>query len=125
MVEKWLKVCQNPHSLISAIPPKPEKIFTICEIPGLVKLDNGPLFDSHAFEDYAKEKGFIHKPVTPLWPEAKGTVEHFMQPLVKSARASAAAGRNWENEIYTFVANYRATPHSSMNATPHQLLMNS
>ena len=47
-----------------------------------------------------------------------------MQPLVKSARASAAAGLNWKNEIYTFVTNYRATPRSSTNATPHQLLMN-
>ena len=47
-----------------------------------------------------------------------------MQPLVKSANASVAAGQNWKNEIYTFVANYRATPRSSTNATPHQLLMN-
>ena len=109
---------------MSPIRQKLEKIFTIHGIPDLVKSDNGPPFNSHAFEDYAKEKGFIHKPVTPLWPEANGTVERFMQPLVKSARASAAAGRNWKNEIYTFVANYRATPHSSTNATPHQLLMN-
>ena len=109
---------------MSAIHPKLEKILAIHGIPDLVKSDSGPLLDSHAFEDYAKEKGFIHKPVTPLWPEANGIVERFMQPLVKSARASAAAGRNWKNEIYTFVVNYRATPHSSTNATPHQLLMN-
>ena len=77
----------------SAIRPKLEKIFAIHEIPDLVKSDNGPPFDSHAFEDYAKEKGFIHKPVTPLWPEANGIVERFMQPLVKSARASAGKTR--------------------------------
>ena len=53
---------------MSAICPKLEKIFAIHGIPDLVKSDNGPLFDSHAFEVYAKEKGFIHKPVTPLWP---------------------------------------------------------
>ena len=47
-----------------------------------------------------------------------------MQPLVKSTRASSAAGRNWKNELYMFIANYRATPRSSTNATPHQLLMN-
>ena len=109
---------------MSAIRPKLEKIFAIHGIPDLVKSDNSPPFDSHASDVYAKEKGFIHKPVTPLWPEANGIVEHFMQLLVKSARASAAAGRNWKNEIYTFVANYRATPRSSMNAMPHQLLMN-
>ena len=51
---------------MSAIPPKPEKIFAIHGIRGLVKSDNGPPFDSHAFEDYAKEKEFNHKPVTPL-----------------------------------------------------------
>ena len=109
---------------MSAIRPKLEKIFAIHGIPDLVKSDNGLPFDSHAFEDYAKEKRFIHRSVTPLWPEANGIVERFMQPLVKSARASAAAGQSWKNEIYTFVANYRATPRSSTNATPHQLLMN-
>ena len=70
---------------MSAICPKLEKILAIHGIPDLVKSDNGPLFDSHAFEVYAKEKGFIHKPVTPLWPVANGIVECFMQPLVKSA----------------------------------------
>ena len=46
---------------MSAVRPKLEKIFAIHGIPGLVKSDNGPPFDSHAFEDYTKEKGFIHK----------------------------------------------------------------
>ena len=68
---------------MSAILPKLEKIFAIHRIPDLVKSGNGPPFDSHAFEDYAKEKGFIHKPVTPLWPEAN-QIERFVQPLVKS-----------------------------------------
>ena len=110
---------------MSAVRPKLEKIFAVHGIPDLVKSDNGPPFDSYAFEDYAKEKGFIiHKPVTPLWPEANGIVERIMQPLVKSVRASIATGRNWKIKMYTFVANYRATPRSSANATPHQLLMN-
>ena len=91
---------------VSTVRPELEKIFAIHGIPDFVKSDNGPPFDRHAFEDYAKEKRFIHKPVTPLWSEANRIVECFMQPLVKSARASSAAGRNWKNEIYTFVANY-------------------
>ena len=83
---------------MSAVRPKLEKVFAIHGIPDFVKSDNSPPFDRHAFEDYAKEKGFIHKHVTPLWPEANRTVERFMQPLVKSARASAVAGRNWKKQ---------------------------
>ena len=110
---------------MSAIHPKLEKIFAIHGIPDLVKSDNGPPFDSHASEDYAKEKGFIHKPVTPLYGQKVMELSSVScNSLVKSARASAATGRNWKNEIYTFVANYRATPRSSMNAMPHQLLRN-
>ena len=41
---------------MSAIRPKLEKIFAIHGIPDPVISDNGPPFDSHAFEDYAKER---------------------------------------------------------------------
>ena len=109
---------------MAAVPPLLDKIFAIHGIPNIVKSDNGSLFDSDAFEDYAQEKGFIRKPVTLLWPEGNRLVERFMQPLVKSATASAVEGHNWKNEIYTFIANYRATPHSATNVMPHQLLIN-
>ena len=45
----------TPTSM-TAIRPNLEKIFAIHGIPDLVKSDNRPPFDSHAFEDYTKEK---------------------------------------------------------------------
>ena len=34
-----------------------------------------------------------------------------MKPLVKSILTARTQGRNWKQELYTFLLNYRATPH--------------
>ena len=41
-----------------------------------VKSDNGSLFDCGDFDKYAKYLGFIHRPITPAYPQANGLVEN-------------------------------------------------
>ena len=91
--------------------PKLDRIFATHGIPEVIRSDNGPPFQSKEFADYATYMGFIHRRVTPLWPEANGEVENFMKPLKKICRTAQLEGRPWKKELYTFLRNYRATPH--------------
>ena len=85
---------------------------------------NGPPFQSKEFRDYANELGFKHRKVTPLWPEANGQAEAFMKPLGKVVKTAQLEGKSWKREMYNFVRNYRATPHSSTGRSPASLLFN-
>ena len=59
------------------------RVFDTYAVPEVVKSDNGPPFNSHKFEEYAREEGFKHRKVTPGWPEASGDVERCMQRIKK------------------------------------------
>ena len=76
-----------------------------------------------AFHEFAAEKGFHHRKISPLWPEADGHVEGFMKNLGKVARTAHSQGKDWRREFYVFVANYRATPHPSTGKSPYELCM--
>jgi len=90
--------------------PALERIFATHGIPEVLKTDSGSPFQSHAFQSFAKEKGFTHRKITPLWPEANGHVEGFMKNLRKAARSAHSRGKDLRRELYVFLANYRATP---------------
>jgi hypothetical protein len=104
--------------------PKFEKIFSTHGIPDIIKTDNGPPFNSKEFKDFAMFKGFSHRKITPLWPEANAQAENFMKTLQKAARTAHMEGKNWKCDIYNFLLNYRATPYSSIGKSPFQMCMN-
>ena len=47
-----------------------------------------------------------------------------MSSIVKITHARRAEGKDPKKEIYTFLMNYRNTPHSSTGQTPASLMMN-
>ena len=69
------------------------------------------------------EKGFHHRKITPLWPEANGHAENFTKNIGKVARTAQSQGKDWRRELYVFVANYRAIPHPSTGKSPYELWM--
>ena len=104
--------------------PAFEKMFATHGVPEILKTDNGPPFQSSAFARFAKMKGFKHQKVTPLWPEANGEAENFMKNLGKVAKTAWIEGKDWKQEVYTFLGNYRSTPHPSTGKSPYELSMN-
>ena len=99
-------------------------MFAIHGIPEEVKTDNGTPFQSDAFARFSIEKEFIYRKVTPLWPEANGQVENFMKNIGKVAKTAHVSGKNWKKELYTYLSNYRATPHPGTKKSPYELMMN-
>ena len=102
--------------------PKLDKLFATHGIPETVKTDNGPPWNSYEFNDFANYLGFHHQKVTPLWPEANGMVERFMRTLKKTIQTAQVEGKVWQQELWSFLRNYRATPHSTTGVSPAEAL---
>ena len=80
--------------------------------------------NSSAFADYAQYKGFRNQKITPVWPLANGEAERFMRTVKKAMKAAISEGKSWNQELNTFLLNYRATPHSTTGVPPATLLFN-
>ena len=104
--------------------PNLEKIFSTHGIPYKVISDNGPPFNGQEITRYMEIQGIEYVTTTPLWPQGNSEAESFMKPLLKSIQTARTQGRNWKQELYTFVLNYRATPHSTTKVAPAELLFN-
>ncbi|KAL8562268.1 hypothetical protein ACOMHN_037224 [Nucella lapillus] len=102
--------------------PKLDSIFARHGVPDIVKSDNGPPFSSHEFKQFANQLGFKHRKVTPLWPQANGGVEKCMQMIKKTIQSAHIEGKPWKQELFHFLRNYRATPHSSTGVSPAEAL---
>ena len=98
------------------------RVFDTYGVPEVVKSDNGPPFNSHKLEEYAREEGFKHWKVTPGWPEANGDVERCMQRIKKTARIAALQGRPIRDGVRRGVRAYRATMHPTTGASPNKLM---
>ena len=71
------------------------------------------------FADYL---GFKHRRITPCWPRANGEAERLVQTLEKSIKITHLEGKNWKQELYKFLRQYRATPHSTTSVSPSEAL---
>ncbi|XP_014665040.1 PREDICTED: uncharacterized protein K02A2.6-like [Priapulus caudatus] len=102
--------------------PKLDGIFSRQGIPEVVKSDNGPPFQGQDFASFAADLGFKHWKVTPLWPQANGGVERFIDTLLKIVRIAHLEGKNWKQELFRFLRQYRATPHATTRVPPAEAL---
>jgi transposase InsO family protein len=76
-----------------------------------LKSDRGPPFNGHEFSAYARERGFIHKPVKPRHPRGNGEAEKFMQNVKKMERIAKQERKKYRCLIEGMLNAYRATPH--------------
>ena len=108
----------------NSVIPVMDKIFSMLGIPRTVKTDNGPPFNGEQFSKFAAYMGFHHRKITPLWPQANATAERFMRTLGKCLRVAHMENIPWKQHLYTFLREYRATPHSTTTTSPAELLLN-
>ena len=99
-----------------------DAIFARQGIPDELKTDKGPPFNGVKFSNFAKYVGFRHRKVQALWRRANGEAERFMPNLEKCVRTAVFEGKNWKQELYKFLRQYRATPHTTTNVSPNEAL---
>ena len=71
--------------------PALECIFATHGVSEVLKTDNGPPFQSHVFQSFAKRKSFTYWKISPLWPEANGHVKGFVQKTLARERLEGRA----------------------------------
>ena len=131
---KYILVCMDefsrypeieivPSTSENCVIPKLEKIFSTHGIPFIMKSDNGSPFNGSKMKEFAKQSGYIHRRITPEWPRANGECERFMRNLNKVIQATHIEGKSWQQEVFNFVRNYRASPHATTGIPPAKLLM--
>ena len=74
----------NAAALIDRV----EKIFCMFGYPKVVRVDNGPPFNSRTFRQYLESNDIKKKSITPYYPQANGTVERFMRVIKKTVRTA-------------------------------------
>lgn len=102
--------------------PRLRKTFALFGTPDVVKSDNGPPFNGKDMASLAAELNFHHRKVTPYWPQANGTVERFMRPLVKLIQTAHLEAKDLEMELDAYLASYRQTPHLTTGCTPYGMM---
>lgn len=60
--------------------------------------------------------------ITPVWLRANGEAEGPIITLEIEARTVVIEGRNWGQELFTFLPQYRVTAHSTTKKSPAELL---
>ena len=91
-------------------------------MPHTLKTDNGPQLVSGEFETFLAEIGIEHRTTPPLWPQANGEVEPQNRTLMKSVLIAHIEGKDWRQELQTFLTAYRSTPQMTTGATPFYLM---
>ncbi|XP_020896027.1 uncharacterized protein K02A2.6 [Exaiptasia diaphana] len=115
VIDDYSRFPEVVHSTSAkAVIPKLDRMFAAYGVPHVVKSDNGPPFNGNEFSQFADYLGFKHRKVMPLWPEANGEVERFMRTFGKVLRTST----NWKQSMFSFLRNYRATPHCTTGVAP-------
>ena len=104
--------------------PHFDRIWSTHGNPEEVKTDNGPPFNSNDFSNYAKKRGFKHRPIMPEQPSSNGLAENFMKMLQKVAHTAYVEHKDPKEAVYRYLLSYRATPHSATGKSPAEMLFN-
>ena len=97
-------------------------IFVRFGVTHTLKTDNGPQLVSEEFETFLAGNGIEHRTTPSLWPQANGEVERQNRTLMKAVQIAHIEGKDWRQELHTFLTTYRSTPQMTTGATPFYLM---
>ena len=124
LYSRFVFVFEVNATSFKAISPILDNLFAMFGFVDKIKSDRGPPFSSQDFNTYCKERNIILHLVTPLWPNANGSVERFNRNLVKLIQVSKITNTNCRKQLAAFLLNYRATPHTTTKVSQAMLFLN-
>jgi hypothetical protein len=98
-------------------------VFARQGLPEQLVTDNGPQFISTEFKAFLKANGIKHILSAPYHPASNGLAERFIQTLKRTLKAGGKEGKTIHHRLTDFLFEYRATPHTTTNISPSELLM--
>ena len=97
------------------------QMFATHGIPETIVSDNGSVFTSRKFQQFAKLNGIKHITTAPYHPASNGLAERAVQ-TIKTGLKKITSG-TLEDRLSQFLFQYRLTPHSTTGTSPAELLM--
>ena len=98
-------------------------VFSIFGHCVILTTDNGPQFISSEFSSFLHKKGISHRRSSVYNPQSNGVVERFNKNLTKLLEVSECKnGQQLQERIDTYVLNYNTTSHSTIGASPSDLI---
>ena len=94
-----------------------KQIFSEQGIPKVVRSDNGPNYNSQAFEAFARDYGFQHVTSSPHYPRSNG----FIESQVKSVKTILLKAKTQDPDMSLLCL--RATPIDHKLPSPAELLL--
>ena len=110
---RWLEIVFLRFTTSHAVVMEMMNVFTRWGFPENVTCDNGPQFASSEFQKFAHEKGFEIQFSSPRYPQSNGGAETGVR-LAKKILA--------QNDPFTALMEYRATPTTVTLISPCELL---
>ena len=83
--------------------------------------DNGSVFTSLKFQDFAKFNGIRHVKSAPYHPASNGLAERAVQTFKEHMKRNS--NDSMDTRLARFLFRYRITPHTTTGVAPAQLLM--
>ncbi|XP_058821394.1 uncharacterized protein K02A2.6-like [Topomyia yanbarensis] len=101
---------------------KLREIFARFGYPTEIVCDNGQPFSSEDFSKFCFSNGITIKHTVPYAPFQNGLVERQNRTILKTIKISVTMGRDWKTDLQDFLHTYRATPHTTTNYSPSELM---
>ena len=99
-----------------------KEIFSERGNPRVVRMDNGPQFNSQELREYLRQEGVEMDYTTPYFPRQNGLVERMNRSIKEAIQRALNEGKSWIAAMYEFLKMYRSTPHCVTKKTPAELM---
>ena len=118
---KWIEADVVDSATSTGTIRKLRQMFATHGIPEIIVSDNGSVFTSKEFQQFAQMNGIKHVTTAPYHPASNGLAEWAVQTL-KMGLKKITDG-TLEDRLARFLFQYRLTPHTTTGTSPAELLM--
>ena len=115
---KYIIVRKLPNSTSAAICTELSMIVTELGLPHIIRIDNGPCYNSKEFQQFLQCYSITHQTSSPNYPRSQGFVERMVRVAKKLMGKAGKEGKLWISGLF----DYRVTPQSGSISSPLQLL---
>ena len=106
------------NSTSAAVSAELATIVTELGLPHIIRIDNGPCYNSKEFQQFLQCYSITHHTSSPHHPRSNGFVEKMVGVAKKLMDKAGKEGKLWISGLY----EYRVTPQSGSIASPLQLI---
>ena len=118
---KWIEADVVDGATSTGTIRKLRQMFATHGIPEIIVSDNGSVFTSKEFQQFAQMNGIKHVTTLPYHPVSNGLAERAVQ-TIKMGLKKITDG-TLEDRLAHFLFQYRLTPHTTTGTSPAELLM--